>query len=188
LPEREYRAGLAEVIKYGFVCDADFFCWLENKQQAIKARDAEVLEALVARCCAIKQSIVAIDMHDRQQRQILNFGHSFAHAIEAATDFKYYLHGEAVALGMLLASRLAVKIGVLELTILDRLVKLLENLELNLTLQAEICNPSVLINYIKYDKKKQAGAINLILPCALGKAVIMSEHEVSSIEDILSYV
>lgn len=183
LPEREYIAGLAEVVKYGFACDAEFFIWLESEYKAIKARNEPILEQMVARCCAIKQAIVASDVHDRQQRQILNFGHSFAHAIEAATGFKYYLHGEAVALGMLLASRLAVKIGILERAIFDRLVKLLECLDLNLTLERDICSPDMLSDYIKYDKKKQAGTINLILPCALGRAIIMSEHEVS-IEDI----
>lgn len=183
LPEREYIAGLAEVVKYGFACDAEFFIWLESEYKAIKARNEPILEQMVARCCAIKQAIVASDVHDRQQRQILNFGHSFAHAIEAATGFKYYLHGEAVALGMLLASRLAVKIGILERAIFDRLVKLLECLDLNLTLERDICSPDMLSDYIKYDKKKQAGTINLILPCELGRAIIMSEHEVS-IEDI----
>lgn len=185
LSNREYRSGLAEVIKYGVVCDAEFFSWLENNQVDIINRDEQALQFIVARCCAIKQEIVNLDERDQKQRMILNFGHSFGHALEAATDFKYYLHGEAVAIGMLLASQLAVKIGLLDQVILNRLACLVSNLNLQIEWNKGLCSPSMLLDYMMYDKKKRAGKLNLILPCALGKALIISEPDVPCIEDVL---
>lgn len=185
LPQRQFIAGMAEVIKYGVVCDAGFFCWLESNHAAILQREPQTLQYMVARCCALKQAIVDQDVYDNRQRMILNFGHSFGHALEVATDFKFYLHGEAVAIGMLLASRLAVKIGLLEQKILARLVDLLTSFGLDLQLRPEQFTLDMLHDYIRYDKKKRAGVLNFVLPCALGEAVIVPEHEINCVKEIL---
>lgn len=184
LPEREYRAGLAEVIKYGMALDEEFFNWIESNRALIKDRDINVLEHMVSRCCEIKLAIVKDDMYDRGQRQILNFGHTFGHALESATGFTGYLHGEAVALGMLLACRLAVKKQLLAPQILDRLSKLLVYLGLPTSIQADI-TADVLYSYMAKDKKNQAGTLNLILPCALGQVKIVKHFNAEFLEGIL---
>ncbi|HSX20444.1 MAG TPA: 3-dehydroquinate synthase [Gammaproteobacteria bacterium] len=189
LPDREYVAGLAEVVKYGVICDADFFSWLEANKLNIKLRDAITLRSLVTRCCELKQAIVSQDMHDLQQRMILNFGHSFGHAIEAATGYKQYLHGEAVAIGMLLAARLAVTLELLQQEVLDRLVILLEYFGLNLKFNAALCDSSLVLDYMRHDKKVRGGKLRIILPCALGKAVVMPDLDFERLEDLMqSYV
>lgn len=189
LPLREYRSGLAEVVKYGMACDAGFFVWLETHKLAIKNRDKVALNHLVVHCCQIKLAIIKDDMYDHGQRQILNFGHTFAHAIEAATGFNRYLHGEAVAIGMLLATKLAVKIGMLELEILDRLSNLLVYLGLPISIDQQEVTLNMLCSYMAKDKKKQANALNLILPCALGEVKIIKQLNTGFLEELLqSYV
>lgn len=181
LSDREYISGLAEVIKYGMACDKDFFEWIEANKIYIKDRDSAVLQTLVASCCEIKTGIVALDPLDLNERRALNFGHSFGHALEAATSFSCYLHGEAVAIGMLLAARLAVRIGMLEQDVLDRLYNLLEYFEL----PTECEFVSVLHGYIGGDKKNYGDTINLILPYALGKVKVVSEISIKSLEGLL---
>lgn len=185
LSAREYISGLAEVIKYGMACDKDFFEWLEANKISIKKRDLLVLQKLVVTCCEIKTNIVARDPRDQNERMILNFGHSFGHALESATSFSLYLHGEAVAIGMLLATRLAVRIGMLEQSVLGRLHNLLEYFEL----PTECLSINMLFDYIGGDKKNQGDILNLILPYALGKVKIVSGISIKSLEGLLqSYV
>jgi len=185
LATKEYISGLAEVVKYGVACDKDFFEWLEVNKLSIKNRDPSVLQTLVTTCCEIKTNIVAMDPRDQNERMALNFGHSFGHALEAATSFSDYLHGEAVAIGMLLATRLAVRMGMLERGILDRLRNLLEYFELP-TMGLPF---SVLIDYMGDDKKNHADRLNLILPYALGKVKVVSLINIESLEGLMqSYV
>jgi 3-dehydroquinate synthase len=185
LSNREYLSGLAEVVKYGMACDKDFFAWLEANKISIKNRDAAVLQELVAVCCEIKTNIVALDPRDQKERMVLNFGHSFGHALEAATSFSVYLHGEAVAIGMLLATRLAVRIGMLERSILGRLHNLLEYFEL----PTECASTNMLCDYIGGDKKNRGDTLNLILPYALGRVKMVSEINIKNLEGLLqSYV
>lgn len=188
LPDREFIAGLAEVVKYGFVCDAEFFCWLESNVLQIMRREASALKYMVARCCTIKHAIVTADQREQKQRMILNFGHSFGHALEAATQYKSYLHGEAVAFGMLLASRLAVKIGLLDQVFLTRLVSLLTSFRLNLKFPNVLGEVDMLRDFMSHDKKKRAGVLNLVLPCGLGTAVIMSELQITELKEVLQSV
>lgn len=189
LPSREYNSGLAEVVKYGMACDAEFFIWLESNKLAIKNREKTALSHMIVRCCEIKLAIIKDDMYDRSQRQILNFGHTFAHAIEAATTFNRYLHGEAVAIGMLLATNLAVKIGMLQPEILDRLYNLLVYLELPTSMSQQGVTLDMLYSYMAKDKKKQADTLNLILPCALGEVRIIKQLNAGFLEGLLqSYV
>jgi 3-dehydroquinate synthase len=173
LSEREYTAGLAEVVKYGIACDAEFFHWLEAHKQAVKARKEDKLIEMIAKCIAIKLAIVEQDRLDQNKRMVLNFGHTFGHALEAATEFQYYLHGEAVAIGMLLAARLAVKLELLDQHVLDRLTDLLVYLGLPINWNQDVCSAQKLCSYMKFDKKQRADKLNLILLCAIGKTLIL---------------
>lgn len=185
LPVREYIAGLAEVVKYGMACDKNFFEWIEINKINIKNRDLSVLQKLVETCCEIKTNVVARDPRDQNERMVLNFGHSFGHALESATSFSVYLHGEAVAVGMLLATSLAVRIGMLGQDVLERLQNLLEYFEL----PTECLPINVLCDYIGSDKKNQGDKLNLILPYELGKVKIVSGISIKNLEDLLqSYV
>lgn len=109
LPEREFAAGMAEVIKYGILGDAEFFDWLEVNKAAIKNKDAEMLAEVINRCCQCKADIVAEDEKESGKRALLNLGHTFGHAIEAEKGYGVWLHGEAVAAGMVIASKLSVR-------------------------------------------------------------------------------
>ena len=112
LPDREYRAGLAEVVKYGVILDADFFAYLEHNIDPLNARDATVLTQVIERCCRLKADVVEQDECEiTGLRAVLNYGHTFAHAFEAAGDYGLLLHGEAVAIGMECAARLAHRLG-----------------------------------------------------------------------------
>lgn len=182
LPGREYIAGLAEVVKYGFILDAKFFSWLEVNKQDILLQKPRVLKYLIAKCCKIKSAVVFKDKYDKNQRMLLNFGHTFAHAIEAASGFTY-LHGEAVALGMLIACRVAVKLGLVQNYVYIRLVKLIRDLGLYCKLDLIKCTPELLFNYIMYDKKRSQSKLNLILPCAIGQGMIVPNFEFANVED-----
>ena len=114
LPDRELRAGLAEVIKYGCVWDPLLFDWLDLNMGKLLARDADALTYAIARSCEIKATVVGHDEREQSLRAILNFGHTFGHAIEAATAYETYLHGEAVALGMLMAADLSCRLGLID--------------------------------------------------------------------------
>lgn len=181
LSSREYNSGLAEVVKYGVACDKGFFEWLELNKYDIKNRNSYVLQALVETCCEIKTNIVIRDPKDQNERMILNFGHSFGHALEAATSFSVYLHGEAVSIGMLLATLLAVRIGILERNVLDRLRELLEYFELPIT----GLPINVLYDYMVNDKKNHDYTLKLILPYALGKVKLVADISREYLEDLL---
>src|SRR5687767_8289996 len=130
LPDRELRAGLAEVVKYGPIADWPFFEWIEQHAAALLARDVDALAHAVQRACEIKAAIVARDERESDVRAILNFGHSFGHAIEAGLGFGEWLHGEAVAAGMVLGASLSVKLGLLDVVLAQRLTALLARLGL----------------------------------------------------------
>ena len=122
LPERELKAGLAEVIKYGAIVDADFFAWLEGNVDALLAKDADALAHAIQRSCELKAGVVAEDERESGRRAILNFGHTFGHAIEHCQGYGEWLHGEAVAAGMIMAARLS-DIGKGEVARLEDLVR-----------------------------------------------------------------
>src|SRR5579863_2597005 len=126
LPARELRAGLAEVIKYGLIRDADFFAWLETHIEALLARDPQALTHAIERSCAIKAGFVSQDEREQGARALLNLGHTFGHAIEAATGYVEWLHGEAVAMGMAVAADLSARLGQLEAREVRRIGALLE--------------------------------------------------------------
>ncbi len=167
LPAREYRAGLAEVVKYGVILDADFFAYLEQHVDGLNQRRTEVLQYVVARCCRLKADVVEADEREETGlRAVLNYGHTFAHAIEAVTGYGELLHGEAVSIGMLCASRLAEALGRVDRNFTRRQRELLAALELPVNV------PSVdhdqLLAAMQHDKKVEHGQLRFVLPTTLG--------------------
>lgn len=167
LPEREYRSGLAEVVKYGVILDASFFEYLEQNADALCRRDPEILRDVIARCCRLKADVVQQDEHELSgQRAVLNYGHTFCHAIEAIAGYGEYLHGEAVAMGMVCASRLAESLGRIDSSLTDRQIRLLTKLGLPVTV------PDLpredLLAAMQRDKKVEHGRLRFVLPSRLG--------------------
>ncbi|MCL4409075.1 MAG: 3-dehydroquinate synthase [Gammaproteobacteria bacterium] len=172
LPEREFLAGLAEVIKYGIMADVTFFEWLEANLSAVLARDADALIYAIRRSCEIKADVVAADETEQGVRALLNLGHTFGHAIESATGYQSWLHGEAVAAGMLLATRLDVETGHLQADAGTRITQLLQRSGLPLTPPATMTTDDW-IALMSRDKKVKAGKIRFILPTEIGAAAIV---------------
>ena len=167
LDERNYRAGLAEVVKYGVILDEDFFRYLEQHVEAIRSRDAQVLTDVIGRCCRLKADVVEADEREvTGQRAVLNYGHTFCHAIEAVTGYGEFLHGEAVAIGMVCASRLAESLGRIDSSVTQRQIALLEALGLP-TAMPPLDVPS-LLSAMQRDKKSEQGQLRFILPTRLG--------------------
>ncbi|MFU8878414.1 MAG: 3-dehydroquinate synthase, partial [Wenzhouxiangellaceae bacterium] len=162
LEDRDYRAGLAEVVKYGAIRDAGFLAWLEENASSLLERNAEALAQAVRRSVTHKIEIVEADERETGQRALLNFGHTFGHAIEAATGYRRYRHGEAVAIGMHLAARLSSRLGMIDATDAARLTNLLEALGLPVDPPDDV-DPTRLIELMRLDKKNLAGRFRLIL-------------------------
>jgi 3-dehydroquinate synthase len=174
LPAREFRAGLAEVVKYGALGDPEFFDWLEAHAGAINNRDAEALDYLIARSVTNKARIVAEDEKEAGVRALLNLGHSFAHAIEAETDYREFLHGEAVAIGMVTAARLSENRGLAPPGTADRLARLLAGFGLPVTIRRDLAIDG-LERAMQLDKKAVASGLRLILLDAIGRARVDAE-------------
>lgn len=172
LPQRELSAGLAEVIKYGAIIDLPFFEWLEQNIEKLLARDPAALAYAIARSCQIKADVVGQDERESGLRAILNFGHTFGHAIEAGLGYGQWLHGEAVGCGMVLASDLAYRMGFIDFVSKARVKALVEAAGL------PTCAPDLgaarWIEWMEVDKKNEGGTIKFILPKPLGAYCIMS--------------
>ncbi|HEX6138320.1 MAG TPA: 3-dehydroquinate synthase [Casimicrobiaceae bacterium] len=173
LPPRELRAGLAEVIKYGAIRDADFFSWLEANLPGLLSGDAAALTHAIHRSCAIKAQIVVADEREAGERALLNFGHTFGHAIEAAQGYGEWLHGEAVAAGMVCAARLSERACGLDPAATQRLVKLIAGAGLP-TAPPSIA-PDRWLDLMGRDKKVQAGTLRFVLLERLGNAVVRAD-------------
>jgi len=171
LPTREFSAGLAEVVKIAAIRDAEFLGWLESNTKAIMAREPEVLTSMIRRSVTNKADVVAEDEREAGVRALLNFGHSFAHALETLTDYKQYLHGEAVAIGMMVACRLSEFRGLCKTGFSDRLGDLLQSFSLPLDLPANLDTADI-IETMKLDKKVMAGSVRLILVNSAGHGFI----------------
>lgn len=176
LPEREFSAGLAEVVKIAAIRDADFLDWLENHAAAIMAREPGALTSMIKRSIANKADVVAEDERESGVRALLNFGHSFAHALETLTNYRQYLHGEAVAIGMMVASRLSELRGFCKPGFSERLGSLLLSFDLPLDLPGNIDTDDIL-ETMKLDKKVIAGAARLILVKSAGNGFIDSSSD-----------
>ncbi len=173
LPDREYVSGLAEVVKYGMIRDRDFFASLENDRQAILDRDPESIARMVSRSCEIKREYVEADEKERSgKRAHLNFGHTFGHAIEAATKYRRYLHGEAISLGMTAAARTGRNLGRISPKQEERLRALLT--AFRLPVSGVPVSPSALLPLMKRDKKARGGEIRIVLTRGIGSASLTS--------------
>jgi len=176
LPAREFSAGLAEVVKIAAIRDAEFLGWLENNSAAIMAREPGAITSMIKRSIANKAAVVAEDERESGVRALLNFGHSFAHALETLTSYTQYLHGEAVAIGMMVAGRLSEIRGLCASGFSDRLGTLLQSFDLPLDLPANLDTSDVL-ETMKLDKKVIAGSARLILVESAGHGLIDSSSE-----------
>ena len=184
LPPRELRAGLAEAIKYGLIRDADWFDWLERHLRDVLDLDAAALQTVVERCCHIKAAVVAEDEREGGIRAILNLGHTFGHAVETALDYRGWLHGEAVAIGMLMAAGLSHTLGMLDIQSVSRLRALLEQAGLPTTLPRGI-SAEQMRAHMNVDKKSQAGRLRLVLLKRLGEAFVTADFEEDTLMDVI---
>jgi 3-dehydroquinate synthase len=183
LPDRELSAGVAEVIKYGCVSDPLLFDWLERNVGKLLARDAAALSHAIAQSCQIKANVVAQDEREQGLRAILNFGHTFGHAIEAATAYKTYLHGEAVALGMLIAVDLSCRLGMIDAAIKARLHDLVARA--GLPTNAPKIGAACALELMQMDKKVLSGKLRLVLLEKPGRAIVTSTYLQSALDAAL---
>lgn len=177
LPEREYKAGWAEVIKYGVILDHDFFEFLSQNIAAIGARDETVLRTAIQRSCELKAQVVEQDEYERTGlRAVLNYGHTYCHAFEALTGYGELLHGEAVSIGIVYASRLAEKLGRIEKPLTDRQIGLLEGVGLPLNLNdPQRISVEDVIGRMKLDKKTVGGKLRFVLPTRIGHVELVED-------------
>jgi 3-dehydroquinate synthase len=168
LPPRELAAGLAEVIKYGPIADAAFLDWIESHLDDLLARDPAALARAVARSCEIKAWVVGQDERENGLRAILNFGHTFGHAIEAGLGYGQWLHGEAVACGMVMASDLSARLGLMPPAFVERMRRLLGRA--GLPLRAPALGVDRFVDLMRVDKKAEGGEIRFVVIEALGRA------------------
>lgn len=174
LPAREFAAGMAEVIKYALIADADFFSWLEQKQTLIKQQDPATLAEMVRYCCQMKADIVSRDETEQGDRALLNLGHTFGHAIEAYLGYGEWLHGEAVAAGMVMAAELALSRGDLQPAELARIKTLLTAFSLPVKPPAGMYIHHFM-PFMKTDKKVKNGTMRFVLPTAFGSTAIVDD-------------
>ena len=174
LPAREFNAGLAEVVKYGAIRDDRFFDWLEERTAMVAGRDPAALDYLIRRSVENKAEIVALDEKEAGVRALLNFGHSFGHALESATSYERFLHGEAVAIGMVVAARLSEARRLCPAGLADRLRSLLQALGLPVRIPADL-PIAALANALELDKKALASGLRLVLLNRIGSAAVIGD-------------
>lgn len=185
LDPRHFSAGMAEVIKYAFIAESDFLPWLENNASAIKNFDFPVLESMIGRCCKIKAAVVSADEKEMAGRVLLNFGHTFGHAIENISAYEDWLHGEAVAVGMLLAAKLSVDHGLMANEYFERLKQLLIQFNLPVELPASMgCQE--LLNSMYRDKKNLQHKLQLVLPREAGRSELVNWDDESALVRLLN--
>ncbi len=186
LPERELRAGLAEVIKYGLLGDAAFFGWLEANLQALLDRDRDALIEAIARCCRNKAEVVAADERESGRRALLNLGHTFGHAIETGTGYGVWLHGEAVATGMIMAADFSHRLGWLDGGELERVVDIVRRAGLPTAPPADL-GVEQFRRLMAVDKKARRGQLRLVLLQGIGRAVLTSSFPDPLLDETLDF-
>ena len=184
LPGRELRAGLAEVIKYGLICDPELFAWLEAHLEALLAKDARSLAHVIRRSCQIKAQIVARDEREQGERALLNLGHTFGHAAESATAYGEWLHGEAVGAGLVMAAAMSRECGVLEPRDAERVRRLVELA--GLPTHFPSVTPATLLEHMRIDKKVLAGRLRFVLLRRIGDAFVTADYPVPALERTLA--
>ncbi len=186
LPREEFLSGMAEVIKYGVVSDAGFFDFLEKNREKVLSLDPDALTHIIKRSCEIKAEVVSKDEREGGFRAILNFGHTVGHAIETAENYTMR-HGEAVAIGMVYASRLAHKTGLCPAPVPERVEKLIASYGLPTSISALKRRPSVteLMDNMQVDKKAEGGKVKFVLPSKIGEVVITKQWDEGVLKEIL---
>lgn len=175
LPERELAAGLAEIIKYGLIRDASFFEWLESSMTRLLAHDSNALTYAIEQSCRNKAEVVAADERESGQRALLNLGHTFGHAIETGLNYQDWLHGEAVATGMVMAADLSQRLGWIDSNVVARITDLIRQAGLPVVPPASL-SPATFRDNMAVDKKARDGRVFLVLLNALGDAVVTQDY------------
>ena len=175
LSDRDFSAGMAEVIKYGLIDDIEFFNWIESNHDQIRRKNKDCLSHVVARSCEIKADVVSKDETEQGLRAILNFGHTFGHAIEAATGYKSWLHGEAISAGMVMACEFSQMLGHIDSTDVERVKKLFSRFDLPINPPGEL-TAEQMKQLMLQDKKTLDSVIRLILLKKLGKAYVSDDY------------
>lgn len=187
LPDREYRAGLAEVIKYGIIYDAALFRRLEIEMPKLLNRDAKSLAHIVARCCEIKADVVGQDETESGVRAILNFGHTIGHALEAISGYGKYLHGEAISIGQVAAAKLSACISGLPADDVERITKLFQSAGLPIRVKLNSAQLNKLCAAMKLDKKVSAGEIKFVLAQKIGKVAFGQKVPENMVRETLNF-
>ncbi len=184
LPRRELSAGMAEVIKYGIIQDADFFSWLELHISELMSLQSSLMSEAIARCCQIKADVVAADETEQGKRALLNLGHTFGHAIEAEQGYGNWLHGEAVGTGMIMAAKTSLLEKLISPQDFERICMLIAAAELPVEAPKEM-DFSIFMNHMMRDKKVQQGKLRLVLPESIGSAGIYSSVPEATLTQVI---
>lgn len=184
LPQRELSAGMAEVIKYALIMDADFLTWLEDNMSALMSLDKVALAEAVARCCQYKADIVAQDERESGKRALLNFGHTFGHVIETHEGYGKWLHGEAVAAGMVQAAQLSQQMGWISEQDVQRISEVLQ--AAHLPIKPPAIDTQTTLGLMQHDKKVKSGQVRLILLKSVGEAVVTADFDQTLLEAVLT--
>lgn len=188
LPERDYKAGLAEVIKYGVILDDEFFEYLEQNAEGLNQRTPEVMQHIITRSCRLKADVVEQDEFEHTGlRAVLNYGHTFAHAFEALCQYGELLHGEAVAIGMLYASRLAERLNMIDESVTERQLALVRAVGLPFSLPEQLnFSAEEMLARMRLDKKAVGGRLRFVLPTKIGEVKVVSNVGEDDVRAVLS--
>jgi 3-dehydroquinate synthase len=187
LPDRELSAGIAEVIKYGLIRDTAFLTWLEANMPKLLARDAAALTHAIETSCRHKAEVVAADEREAGQRALLNLGHTFGHAIETHAGYGSWLHGEAIAAGMVLAARFSERLGWIGKSDVERISRLITAARLPVSPPGDL-TPTRWLELMSVDKKVQGGKLRFVLLKALGYAVVTDDFPLASLSGMLAEI
>lgn len=184
LPDREYRSGLAEVVKDAVIADAEFFGWLEQNVDRILARETQAVQHIITRCCEIKARIVESDERESTGgRMVLNYGHTFGHAFETVAGYGTCTHGEAVAAGMICASRLAERLGMISADVTERQIALLKRFGLP-TAPDPTWPVDAILEVMQRDKKAVAGRLRFVLPRGIGQVELVADVKLADVRSL----
>jgi len=187
LPANEFAAGMAEVIKYGIMWDNSFFTWLKDSRKAIIAQDSEALTVMIARCCEIKADVVAQDERENGVRALLNLGHTFGHAIESEQGYGNWLHGEAVAVGTVIAAQTALRLDLIGQSQAEQISDIFVDFDLPVNKPVDMSFHSFM-QHMAVDKKVLAGQLRFVLPVGIGHAELVSNVDESVLIAAISSV
>lgn len=186
LPQREFAAGMAEVVKYALISDAGFFHWLDKNRQAIQQLEPMILAKMIQHCCQMKADIVGRDETEQGERALLNLGHTFGHAIEAWLGFGTWLHGEAVAVGMMMAARLSASRGWLQPGDVQQISRLLQAYHLPVQ-PPQGMQIADFIPFMKTDKKVRQGKMRFVLPTAFGQTAVVDDVSEAELTKVFTH-